>query len=152
MVERHETDRGMSTMMIDTQRYQAEEQGAIPASAWLAAAQNQRPAAEMILPGNGTRMFMGGRAALAPMPQQWLGVYPNPSKGEVYVTYQLPEGAESGWLEVRDALGRLILSERLQRSGGIVELRKDLLHGGLYAVTLRADGILVSGARFIALR
>ncbi|MBK9275396.1 MAG: T9SS type A sorting domain-containing protein [Flavobacteriales bacterium] len=141
----------MSTMMIDTQRYQAEEQGAIPASAWLAAAQNQRPAAEMILPGNGTRMFMGGRAALAPMPQQWLGVYPNPSQGAAFITYTLPEGLGAAELQVYDARGRIIWQRRPESSSGITELPSDLTPG-LYQVVLSSSGMLVGSAKFTVIR
>lgn len=106
----------------------------------------------MILPSDGTKMFIGGKGASTATLPDLLGVYPNPTKGEAFVTYQLPEGAETGWLDVRDALGRSVFSQQLNRSGGIVELSKDQLHGGFYAVSLRADGILVSSTKFIALR
>lgn len=127
-------------------------QGGIHASAWLAATNSERPVAHVVLPTAGLKMFLGGKGTSNATLPELLGVYPNPTKGEAFVTYALPEGAETGWLEVRDALGRLVFSEQLNRSGGIVELRKDQLDGGLYAVTLRADGILVSSAKFIALR
>ena len=107
---------------------------------------------DMILPSDGTKMFIGGKGASTATLPDLLGVYPNPTKGEAFVTYQLPEGAETGWLDVRDALGRSVFSQQLNRSGGIVELSKDQLHGGFYAVSLRADGILVSSTKFIALR
>ena len=81
-----------------------------------------------------------------------LGVYPNPTKGEAYVTYQLPEGAEQGLLEVRDATGRMVRAKNLAGNGGIEELPKSQLPPGMYSVLLRADGILVSTVKFISLR
>ncbi len=125
--------------------------GASAAAAWLATAQGERPVAEVILPGTGTRSFIGGRAATGALEQNWLGVFPNPTKSEAFVTYHLPEGAATGSLEVRDATGRLVRAKKLI-GNGIDEIPKSLLSPGVYAVALWADGLLVGTAKFIVVR
>ena len=124
---------------------------ATAAKAWLAQLHGQAPDVEVILPGTGTRSFMGGRGISATPVQEFLGVYPNPTKGEAFVTYQLPEGASQGELLVHDATGRLVGGKNLT-GNGIEELQKGLLPPGVYTVALRADGILLSTVKFIALR
>ena len=79
------------------------------------------------------------------------GVYPNPTKGEAFVTYRLPEGASQGELLVHDATGRLVRGKSLA-GNGIEELPKGMLPPGVYTVALRADGMLVTTVKFIALR
>ncbi|MCC6578159.1 MAG: T9SS type A sorting domain-containing protein [Flavobacteriales bacterium] len=127
-------------------------QGAIHASAWLAATNNERPVAQVILPSDGTKMFIGGKGASnATMPEFW-GVYPNPTKGEVYVTYELPEGAEQGRLELRDVLGKLLLNQSLSGSGGIVDLSQKRLSPGTVVLMLYADDIKVAHTKLVVLR
>ena len=124
---------------------------ATAAKAWLAQLHGQAPDVEVILPGAGTRAFMGGRGATTTPVQEFLGVYPNPTKGEAFVTYRLPEGASQGELLVHDATGRLVHGKSLA-GNGIEELPKGMLPPGVYTVALRADGMLVTTVKFIALR
>lgn len=126
--------------------------GAIAARAWLAQVQAAPTALDVILPGTDTRSYMGGRGATTEPLPEFLGVYPNPTKGEAYVTWHLPEGATNGDLLVQDATGRAVQRKNLAGSGGIVVLPQNQLPPGVYAVALRADGILVGVVKFIALR
>jgi len=126
--------------------------GAISASAWSAQINGEAVPVNIILPGTGTRAFLGGRAGMEQANQELLGIYPNPSKGEAYITYQLPEGAELGTLEVHDPLGRLCFARSLQPGGGIVELSHGLLVVGAYVVSLKADGFRLATKRFIVQR
>ncbi len=126
--------------------------GSAPARAWLGAINGERPVVEVILPGTGTRMFMGGRAGMELIVPELLGIYPNPTKGDAYITYQLPEGAEQGTLEVHDPTGRLLLAKNLQVGGGIVELPRAQLGAGAYVVGLKADGLRVATGKFIVQR
>jgi hypothetical protein len=127
-------------------------QGAVQAAAWLAAAAGECISTVVILPGTGTRMFMGGKGSEADLLPVVLGVYPNPTQGEAFITYQLPEGAERGWLDVRDAMGRVVYSKAVAGTSGIVQLPKAMLAAGVYAAALKADGIQVASSKFIALR
>ncbi|MBK9759188.1 MAG: T9SS type A sorting domain-containing protein [Flavobacteriales bacterium] len=125
---------------------------ATAARAWFAQLNGSPTEVAIILPGTGTRSFLGGKGVTAVLPPEMLGVYPNPTKGEAFVTYKLPDGATQGELRVHDATGRLVRAVNLMRSGGIVDLPKSELSSGTYAVSLRADGILVGTVKFIALR
>ncbi|HNK84065.1 MAG TPA: T9SS type A sorting domain-containing protein [Flavobacteriales bacterium] len=131
---------------------EGEGPGASAAAAWLATSLGERPVTEVILPGTGTRSFMGGRAASGALEPNWLVVYPNPTKGDAYLTYRIPEGATVGAIEVRDATGRIVRTRNLRGAGGIEELPKSVLPPGLYTVALRADGILVGAVKFISVR
>ncbi|HNM70751.1 MAG TPA: T9SS type A sorting domain-containing protein, partial [Flavobacteriales bacterium] len=93
-----------------------------------------------------------GRAASGALEPNWLVVYPNPTKGDAYLTYRIPEGATVGAIEVRDATGRIVRTRNLRGAGGIEELPKSVLPPGLYTVALRADGILVGAVKFISVR
>jgi hypothetical protein len=129
-----------------------EEQGAAAAGAWLAQHNGEATEVEVILPGTGTRMFMGGRAGAEYTAPEMLGIYPNPTKGEAYITYNLPNGAEHGTLEVHDPTGRLVLTKSLQAGGGIVELVRGQMGVGAYVVSLKADGLRVATSKFIVQR
>ena len=129
-----------------------EDVGASVASAWLSTLQGEALVADVVLPGTGTRMFMGGKGAVTENRPELLGVYPNPTKGEAYVTYKLPEGSANGELQVSDATGRSVDSRNLTGASGIIELPKSQLPPGMYTVALHADGILLSTVKFISVR
>ncbi|MBK9275400.1 MAG: T9SS type A sorting domain-containing protein [Flavobacteriales bacterium] len=107
---------------------------------------------KLLLSSDGTKMFLGGKGASTASLPELPGVYPNPSKGEVYVTYSLPEGAEQGQLEVRDLLGRILHTERLAQGGGIVDLSHLRTPPGTLALILYADGIRMATTKLIVVR
>ncbi|MBK9275394.1 MAG: T9SS type A sorting domain-containing protein [Flavobacteriales bacterium] len=107
---------------------------------------------KLLLSSDGTKMFLGGKGASSATLPELLGVYPNPTKGEVYVTYQLPEGAEQGRLELRDLLGRPLLNKSLSGSGGIVDLSQGRLSPGTVVLMLYADDIYVAHTKLVVLR
>ena len=65
---------------------------------------------------------------LSPPPS--LSVMPNPSNGQFTLSY--PAQAEVGVLEVRDALGHLVRSDRLSPNGTEHRVKLELQPAGLY--------------------
>ena len=130
----------------------SEGPGAIAARAWLAQINGEAVAVKVILPGAGTRSFLGGRAGRVDTAPVLLGIYPNPTQGQAYITCQLPEGADQGELVVLDPTGRLVLSKTIQPGVGIIELPRAQLNVGAYVVTLKADGTRVANGKFIVQR
>lgn len=79
-----------------------------------------------------------------------LGVYPNPTRGEAFITYNLPEGLEDAEVVVTDAIGRLVWSKATGRSSGILDLPGNALTPGVYHVALLAGGLRLHGLNFTA--
>jgi Secretion system C-terminal sorting domain len=69
-----------------------------------------------------------------------LSAQPNPSKGLVYITYQLPEGIESCDMEILDSNGQLMENRNIN-SKGIEEWNCKECPSGIYLVRLMAGGI-----------
>ncbi len=102
---------------------------------------------KLLLSSDGTKMFLGGKGASnAPLPEL-PGVYPNPSQGETYLTYTLPEGMDVAEVEVFDATGRMIWQQVTGQISGIVRI-PIALRAGLYQGVLRSNGSLVGSTKF----
>lgn len=69
-----------------------------------------------------------------------LSAQPNPSRGTVYLTYQLPEGIQSCEMEILDSNGKLI-EKRLAIGKGIEEWNCKECSTGIYLIRLLSDGI-----------
>ena len=74
---------------------------------------------------------------------------PNPTQTWAKVTYSLTKEATDGLIEVKDATGRPVLSERLVGKHGQVVLDTRLLAKGAYTVQCRADGVVLITERLI---
>lgn len=127
------------------------ELGAASAQAWLAGLGTPYPM-EVILPSDLRAASMGNNTATTLGMQQFIAVHPNPTSQEAWLTYHLPEGAETGRLEVMDALGRRILERPLPGNSGLLEVPAEFLQAGLYQVVLRADGVRIASVKFTAVR
>jgi hypothetical protein len=76
-------------------------------------------------------------------------IAPNPTQTWATVTYTLTKEATDGLIEVKDATGRPVLSERLAGKQGQVVLDTRLLAKGAYTVQCRADGVVLVTERLI---
>lgn len=76
-------------------------------------------------------------------------IAPNPTQAWATVTYSLTKEATDGLIEVKDATGRPVLSERLAGKQGQVVLDTRLLAKGAYTVQCRADGVVLITERLI---
>lgn len=81
-----------------------------------------------------------------------MGVHPNPSRGDAYITYNLPEGMEGAEVVVTDAIGRVVWQRATARNSGIEELPRAVLQPGLYHVVLKADGLRLASTKFTSIR
>lgn len=95
---------------------------------------------EIVLP-NANRRSSLQRERLTLEESPFLRAYPNPSKGPVYLVYEVPDGAEKAEVQVVDATGKILLTRTLAPRNGILELPK--LAPGLNVATLRCDGIRI---------
>jgi hypothetical protein len=69
-----------------------------------------------------------------------LSAQPNPSRGTVYLTYQLPEGIQSCEIEILDSNGKLI-EKRLAIGKGIEEWNCKECSTGIYMVRIVCENI-----------
>lgn len=75
--------------------------------------------------------------------QHMLGVYPNPSHGNLFVTYKVHEGVDNVNIAVFDIQGNEILNESREALSGIMELKLGARASGIYKVILYWDNIKV---------
>jgi hypothetical protein len=73
---------------------------------------------------------------------------PNPSDGQVTVTYTLPAAAQAAEVVIYDAWGAEVLRRSLNGKQTTAELRL-ALRAGLYNAVLLADGALVAKERLL---
>jgi len=76
----------------------------------------------------------GLNVGVAEREQLHVEVFPNPSAGEIIVEVERSDGLEA--LEVRDALGRSVLQQRITGTRMVLDLSHQA--DGLYTVTLRS--------------
>lgn len=74
-----------------------------------------------------------------------LSVYPNPSNGDVFLSYQLTKSARVT-VEVFNALGELVLANTTTVPAGVQVKQMDLgsLNNGIYFMNINADGLKAS--------
>jgi hypothetical protein len=80
-----------------------------------------------------------------------LSAQPNPSRGTVYLTYQLPEGIQSCEIEILDSNGKLI-EKRLAIGEGIEEWNCKECSTGIYLIRLLSEGIELSTTKVSILK
>jgi hypothetical protein len=80
-----------------------------------------------------------------------LSAQPNPSKGLVYITYQLPEGMESCEMEIIDSSGQLI-EQRLLVTKGLEEWNCKECPSGIYLIRLSGEGIELGFTRVVIIK
>ncbi|QQR87875.1 MAG: T9SS type A sorting domain-containing protein [Flavobacteriales bacterium] len=127
----------------------ASDLGAGLAKGWLAAL-GEPFEANIILPTESRAPEQPSSADEAVAPLSMLGVYPNPTRGEAFITYNLPEGVEDAEVVVTDAIGRLVWSRTTGRSSGVMDLPRAAIVPGLYNVVLYAGGVRIHGLNFTA--
>ena len=102
----------------------------------------------MELPNTAKRMLnrhtWSNASAQAPSVLQ---AYPNPSNGPVYLVYTVPEGVERAELQMMDAMGRLVYSQRVAPQNGIAEVMPDQVANGMHVAILVCDGIRTGTAK-----
>ncbi len=121
--------------------------GTSAANAWLAAANGIQPEANVELPNMNRSLQLLPQAVAQMTEPEYLEVFPNPSQGETYLTYTLPEGMDVAEVEVFDATGRMIWQQVTGQISGIVGI-PIALRAGLYQGVLRSNGSLVGSTKF----
>jgi hypothetical protein len=129
----------------------SEELGASNAKAWLASLGGAIDA-DVILPSDLRSLSIGNNTATTLKQQNFLAVHPNPTRGEAFVVFELPTGAETASLGIMDNTGRVLLHKTLPCDSGIADLPTILLPPGLYHAVLYADGLRVAQVKFTAIR
>lgn len=81
-------------------------------------------------------------------PPLLMQVQPNPSKGPVAVSLQLPEGADGGAIRVLDPLGRQVYQTTFTGSVQIVEIDTREMANGVYLAEVQVDGIQLGVTKF----
>lgn len=81
-----------------------------------------------------------------------LAAYPNPSNGPVYLVFRVPEGVAQAEMKVHDALGRLVMQQRIAPRHGIVELLPTDLSTGMHVAELLLDGVRVATTKVEVMR
>ena len=82
------------------------------------------------------------------VPAAWLGAYPSPARETVTITATglAPTGST---LTVRDVLGRLLHTQKLDGPGAAARVDVRAWPAGIYAATVRAAGRRTTTTRFV---
>ena len=123
---------------------QQDVMGSAHASAWLHALGDELAPEVIILPSTAKRSASPAsavrvRTTVAPL--EILEAYPNPTSGEQWLVYNVPEGASQSSFSIRDALGRVINTNSISNQSGILELNTTSWPSGVYIATLWVDGM-----------
>lgn len=124
--------------------------GTSNAKAWLAAF-GEPLQANVVLPSMTRSFQQGQQTGTDDVDFENIGAFPNPSQGEAFLTYTLPEGMDAAELHVFDATGRIIWQQVTGRSSGIAEIPTPL-PAGLYQAVLRGNGVFVGSTKFTVVR
>jgi len=81
-----------------------------------------------------------------------LNLVPNPAQNVTRVDYGLNGKETSGVIEVYDMMGRLVSSYTITDNEGSWQLQLDNYAPGVYAVMLKADGVIVKQSKLSVLR
>ncbi|MFM9949201.1 MAG: T9SS type A sorting domain-containing protein [Saprospiraceae bacterium] len=74
--------------------------------------------------------------------EQEVLLFPNPTTGSFWLKFQHPT-AENTWIEVRDALGRSVLSEALEAGALQKEVNIAAQPAGIYSVMIKTEGQVI---------
>lgn len=83
---------------------------------------------------------------------EMLKLYPNPTKDQVVVAFDLPENVEKATIMVYSLQGRQVLSKEVSAAQKEVVMDVSGLKGGIYLYLLNADGEFVARRRLIISR
>ena len=128
-----------------------EKAGSAQAQALLMALGQGNYPDEILLPDEHRMAPMHAQLNTAEVPTT-LTAYPNPAKDQVYIVYDLPEGAEKAELRVMDALGRLIDQRDVSLTNRIADLSLKNAAGGVLVCGLYVDGTLMSTTKVDVVR
>ncbi len=127
--------------------------GSAQANAWLHALGNDLPEEIIILPEEGGAKRMvhekAQRTGRSPLS---LEAYPNPSSGDQWLVYELPEGIAFAHLRIHDVIGKEYPGRIITNTKGIVELNGQPLPNGLYLASLVADDLLIGQIKLMIQR
>ena len=121
------------------------KEGCHHASALLEILTGVQPDEELNLPHGGLKSLKVKDMVRRP---SLVGVYPNPAQGEFYITYVLPTERESAFIHVYDLQGKLVHSENITSSFGILSLNAKHFAAGSYVFELELNGQKVATEKF----
>ena len=121
------------------------KEGSHHASALLEILTGVQPDEELNLPNGGLKSLKVKDTVRRP---SLVGVYPNPAKGEFYITYVLPTERESASINIYDLQGKLVHSENITVGYGILSLNAKQFATGSYVFELELNGQKVATEKF----
>ncbi len=77
---------------------------------------------------------------------------PNPSTTQVKLTFELPEDAKQGQIDIFTSTGKLVKSYTVDRTFGYITLDNSELPSGLYYYNLTANGTITSVKKMVVLK
>ncbi len=127
--------------------------GSAQANAWLHALGNELPEEIIILPEeSGAKRMVHEKAQSTERTPLSLEAYPNPTAGEQWLVYELPEGVEMAELRVHDLVGRQYTNQRIGNTMGIFEMNTQQLPNGMYIASVIADDLLIGQVKLLVQR
>ncbi len=127
--------------------------GSAQANAWLHALCNDLPEEIIILPEEGgAKSMVHEKAQRTERTPLSLEAYSNPTSGEQYLVYELPDGVSIAELRIHDLIGRSFSQQRLANSMGIIETNVHQLPNGMYIASIVADDLLIGQVKLLVQR
>src|SRR3990172_5513682 len=75
-------------------------------------------------------------------------IYPNPTSGDLYCTYKLPDNTPYTIFSIYDLTGRLILSRKINNSESEFIINTSSLNSGMYYYSVNTESILLQQGKF----
>lgn len=101
--------------------------------------QNSLPSFEMPIEED-PALRLTQQLSYAPLPRNLMSISPNPSDGEIYVTYELPKNYTSALLVMHNNLGQNIASWDVSPNPQFYKLNCEGYPSGVYSLSLVVDG------------
>ena len=107
------------------------------------------------LPGTIPCDVCGNGLGIAKVPIKSTGIsdpMPNPSKGQVKITFTLPEGTEQGEIDLYSINGKLLKTYKVDNTFGFITIDNSEFAAGMYYYNLIADGNITTTKKMVVLK
>jgi len=124
--------------------------GSAHANAWLHALGEELPEEIILLPLEQPKRLLVAEHRASDWPDgPVLEAFPNPSRGPIFLVYEVPEGIAKAELRVVDLSGREVRILSIPKGSGLIEFQTAEWAAGIYLAELRIDGVSAGQAKVI---
>jgi len=137
---------------LESLRAQRDPIGSALAYGWLEARGEAIPAEIILHPEDTPKRNRASRQVVEWPSMALLEVFPNPSNGQAFVTFETPTDEVNSLLRVVDLSGRELYSAPTGSGPGVRTIETDTWSNGVYMVELRVDGATLTTSKLVVQR